>query len=611
MSAPRPFRQGPWQPGTGHCWSAPRRLLGISLLIASQLLAFPQLSPVKIAGVAEPPELTGEPKKIKKPTEALRQFAEVTGDVLDKDKAKAARPKLNDFIQRHPDYSDAYFMRAMCDLCVLNSHDYSSALTDVELAISTHPVFTGQTAYDNLTPHYSLRAKIRLAMEQYREAMDDLEAAMKFDLASADHIFNTGAVEPETTSEPCTWSLTDLNTVVATFPNDYRALLFRGLYLMFFTTFNEDYYAKAMQEFEKAAVLNPKSPLPHYFIAKLHSKAALLSRRASSDEGRKDARRKATQAYTKAIQLNPRFLKAYESRAGSYGALEQYDLAIRDHDKVLELDPENVTAYADRGLAKLEAGRFLAATVDLGDAIRRKKDDDATLGMSYQLRADAYMKLGDYRDAIADYSKAIERELRNLTFLLSLKQIRGLYPEYNGVSDEALCRKINVLFWPELEYNVVAERLLEKREEWAIGSLYELYEKRGDAYLGCNDFRRGVLDFSRIFKGIPNFADLVDRWRLLGSHSGGEQYYVDVKSVEFADNGPARLWVKTLRKKQTHTVEACEVDCKSKRIRQTSSLVYDSEGKLVSSTEASSGWQQVVPDTMGEHLYNGLCSAPR
>jgi len=86
---------------------------------------------------------------------------------------------------------------------------------------------------------------------------------------------------------------------------------------------------------------------------------------------------------------------------------------------------------------------------------------------------------------------------------------------------------------------------------------------------------------------------------------------VDVKSVEFADNGPARLWLKMVSKKQTYTVDACEVDCKSKRIRQTSSLAYDSDGKLVSSTEASSGWQQIAPDTVGEHLYNGLCPAAR
>jgi tetratricopeptide (TPR) repeat protein len=610
MFAPRPFRQSPWRPRTGYCWLAPRRLLGLSLLIATQLLALPQASPVKIAAVPEPPELTGEPKKVKQLTEAQRQFGEIISELYDENKAKAARPKLSDFIQRHVDYSDAYFLRAMCDLCTLKSRDYASLLKDVEAAISTHSSLTSQTAYANLAPHYSLRAKMRFATGQYREAMDDLEAAMKLDLDSAVHIFNIGGVQPETTSEPCAWSLADLDTMVATFPNDYRVLLFRGLYLMFFTTFKEDYYAKAMQEFEKAAVLNPKSPLPHYFIGKLHTKASFWTKAAwSSDEGRNDAERKAIPAYTKAIQLNPQFLKAYEQRASAYLTLKQSNLAIKDYDKVLELDPENATAYADRGLAKLEGGRLLAATVDLGDAIRRKKDVlDRWL---YVYRADAYMQLGDYRNAIADYSKAIEGALANDTFLLNLKQFRGLYPEYGGVSDEALCRKINAVFWPEFEYSEFARRLKENKE-YGIGLYFcELYEKRGDAYLRAGDFGRAVLDFSRIFKGIPNLAGTVGRWRLLGFYRGGEEYYVDVKSVEFADNGPARLWLKMVSKKQTYTVDACEVDCKSKRIRQTSSLAYDSDGKLVSSTEASSGWQQIAPDTVGEHLYNGLCPAAR
>lgn len=269
-------------------------------------------------------------------------------------------------------------------------------------------------------------------------------------------------------------------------------------------------------------------------------------------------------------------------------------------------------AYADRGLAKLEVGHYRGAIVDLGDAIRRKKEDSSTLGMSYEYRGDAYMKVGDYRDAIADYGKAIERRLANDTFLLNIKQFRALYPEYNGASDEALIRKINALFWPEFEYKVVAKRLMENSHEYPAALLHELYEKRGDAYLRANDFRRGVLDFNRIFKGIPNFGDTLDRWRLLGSAAGSEEYYVDVKSTELADGGqPARLWIKTVSKKHTSTVESYEVDCKTRRINQTSALVYDSENKLVRSSGLNSGWQRIVPDTMGEQLYDGVCSANR
>jgi tetratricopeptide (TPR) repeat protein len=76
--------------------------------------------------------------------------------------------------------------------------------------------------------------------------------------------------------------------------------------------------------------------------------------------------------------------------------LKQYRQAIRDYDKVLGLDPENVSAYADRGLAKMEVGQFLSATVDLGDAIRRKKDDDHLLTNSHEYRGEGIRKLSKH-----------------------------------------------------------------------------------------------------------------------------------------------------------------------------------------------------------------------
>jgi hypothetical protein len=213
-----------------------------------------------------------------------------------------------------------------------------------------------------------------------------------------------------------------------------------------------------------------------------------------------------------------------------------------------------------------------------------------------------------YGDAIENYSKAIERQLANLTFLLNLKQIRGLYPEYDNVPDEILGRKIRDLFWPEYEYSVIEEKLLAGEGQWQIGSVItNLYERRGDAYLKANDFRRGVLDFTRIFKGIPNFADVEDRWRELGSSSGGGAYYLDVKSVEFAHEGPARLWLKTANKDKSYTVQSWDIECKSRRLSVTATAFYNSDDQLVRSLDVNGGWQRVIPETRGEQLYNGAC----
>ena len=64
--------------------------------------------------------------------------------------------------------------------------------------------------------------------------------------------------------------------------------------------------------------------------------------------------------------------------------------------------------------------------------------------------------MNQYRGAIVDYSKAIERRLANEVFLLSLKRFRA---KYDNVSDEVLCRKLNVLFFPAMKYDDFAKRL--------------------------------------------------------------------------------------------------------------------------------------------------------
>ncbi len=430
---------------------------------------------------------------------------------------------------------------------------------------------------------------------------------MKQKIDNADKIFNSGGTKPDSSSpNPCTWSLADLDSLAGKFPKDYRTALLRGSYLNFFTTFDEKYYADALREYKKAELLNPRSPLPHYFIGHLYTRASFWTKAAlASDEGRDELQRKAILAYDKAIQLDPKFEPAYELRASAYHNLKQYRQAIRDYDRVLELDPENVTAYADRGLAKMEIGELLSATVDFGDAIRRKKDDDHSLTNSYEHRGDAYARLGMYREAIADYSQAIKYQLANLTFLLNLKQIRGLYPEYDGVSDETMVRKINALFWPQYEYSVMAKQLLEGEGKWQISLINDLYEKRGDAYLKSGDFRRGMLDFNRIFHGIPNFADTVERWRSLGS--GKEDWYLDVKSLEFGQT--ARLWIRTGQKDKTYTLASYEIDCTGRRLNSTSRATYDQQDHLLNSSEANTGWQRIIPETIGETLYNGMCSA--
>lgn len=455
-------------------------LLGILFCLLFTPPLFSQTGMPGISRLSEPPELSGGPKEVNKPSEADSQLFDIIGHLKDEEEIKSTLPKLDEFIRNHPDYSDALFLRATCTACILNSRDFTTVQNDVKAAMS----HSGQVY--NITDYYSLLGKIEFAEANYSQAMDDLEKAMTRDLDTANRMFNIEGVEPEKTSKFCIWNLTNLNELTSRFPRDYRAWLFRGLYYEFFTTFKEDYYPSAMQSFQKAALLNPQSPLPQYFIGQLYSKASFWTKKAwASDQGRDEETRNAAQAYTKAIQLDSKFLPAYEHRASDYLNLKQYQQALKDYETILKLDPENVTAYADRGLARLETGNIWGAIFDFGDAIRRKKEGDSYLPNLYENRGDAYVKLGQYRDAIADYTKAIELSFGQMTILLSLKQIRGLYPEYDRVSDDVLIHKIHDLFWPNMEYAGFTKQLTEENGKWGISLLNGLYEKRGDACGAC------------------------------------------------------------------------------------------------------------------------------
>ena len=54
---------------------------------------------------------------------------------------------------------------------------------------------------------------------------------------------------------------------------------------------------------------------------------------------------RAIQDFDKAIQLNPNYDKAYNNRGGAFYNLGQYARAVQDFGKALELKPDYADAY--------------------------------------------------------------------------------------------------------------------------------------------------------------------------------------------------------------------------------------------------------------------------
>jgi Flp pilus assembly protein TadD len=72
--------------------------------------------------------------------------------------------------------------------------------------------------------------------------------------------------------------------------------------------------------------------------------------------------------YSKAIEINPKFVKAYNNRGIAYIWKKQYDLAIADFTKAIELDPKNGKAYNNRAIVYSYKGETDKARQDIHKA---------------------------------------------------------------------------------------------------------------------------------------------------------------------------------------------------------------------------------------------------
>ena len=112
----------------------------------------------------------------------------------------------------------------------------------------------------------------------------------------------------------------------------------------------------------------------------------------------------AINAFTKAIELEPKYTGAYITRGIAYGELGNYRQAIENFKKAIELNPELTEAYYNRGLAYGSLGNHRQAIEDYSKAIELNPKDEGT----YNNRGATYGSLGNYRQAIEDYNRAIE-----------------------------------------------------------------------------------------------------------------------------------------------------------------------------------------------------------
>lgn len=113
---------------------------------------------------------------------------------------------------------------------------------------------------------------------------------------------------------------------------------------------------------------------------------------------------RAIECYTKAIQLDPRFVEAYNNRGASNYNLQRYEAAIDDYDRIIELDPKDALAYNNRGIAKNKLQQYVAAIADFDIAIQL----DQRYTEAYYNRGLTKEQIHQYQAAVDDFGKVIQ-----------------------------------------------------------------------------------------------------------------------------------------------------------------------------------------------------------
>jgi tetratricopeptide (TPR) repeat protein len=420
--------------------------------------------------------------------------------VLDGD-TKGALADLKVALSLNPDYVDAYKDRVSL---LQKLGDESGAQADAKKAIE---LYTQQIAKEpeNILL-YLERATVRSDIFALSEAEADLKAAKQLSVLPQNHSL----------------AKTMYPLKVITLANAYWQ---RG-----FNRENAGYYKAAIADYNRSIEL-----APDYALA--YKQRASVRDKLKDTQGARADRSKALALYTQQITFfsNPKnktrqtngstvwdngfentttkLANAYSGRGSIYTDLKDYQKALADYNKAIELEPNNARYsffYSGRGWLYQTLKQYDKAIADYSKGIEL----DPNMGMFYFDRGNVYSDLKQYDKAIADYTKTIKLEPNDV----SAYSARGLVYEKSKNYQRAIADYTKLIeLQPNQSWHYAARaRIYNYLEDYAkviadFSSAIALepkndgfYNSRGLAYYFSQDYQKALADFSSAIELLPN-----------------------------------------------------------------------------------------------------------
>jgi tetratricopeptide (TPR) repeat protein len=177
----------------------------------------------------------------------------------------------------------------------------------------------------------------------------------------------------------------------------------------------------------------------------------------------------ARDAFTQALRLDPQNASAYYNRGLAWKALKDYAKAIADLDEAIRLNPRDAEAWNNRGLARFHSRDYKKALRDFDEAIRL----DGTKPGPFSNRGTTHLELKELRLALKDFDEAIR-----------------LNPEYaKAYFNRAMTRKALA------DYDRAATDLTATIK---LRAMYQhAYLQRGLVYQARKEYGRAAADYER------------------------------------------------------------------------------------------------------------------
>lgn len=215
--------------------------------------------------------------------------------------------------------------------------------------------------------------------------------------------------------------------------------------------------------------------------------------------------------FTDLIRKNPNLPFAYNNRGYFYYKYQKnYDKALKDYTKTIELDNNFHRAFSNRGVLYFNTNEFEKAIADFSRALELKSNNtDALIG-----RANTYSSLKQYAQAIPDYDKYLLYKKDDKKAFLW----RGTAKYHVEKLDEATVDFDRIITmdpnWDEGYYWKALVYIKQNEVQQALNNLdkaIKLNPMRSDAYTwrgilkkGLSELQDAIDDFTHAIKLNPN-----------------------------------------------------------------------------------------------------------